>query len=141
MRVNFCVLNNTPVSMLTQYKTNQIIWAGYFSTLLSEGNQSLEDNRRSYLCFLITVIVKNNSQNLLSADSRPSVSQQLADSRPSVGRQLANSRPTVGQLLADRLPTVNQQLADRQPTVGQQFVICLRPKCWPAVGQQSANSR
>ena len=40
------------------------------------------------------VIVKNNSQNLLSANSWPSV-----------GRQLANSRPTVGQLPANCCPS------------------------------------
>lgn len=41
-----------------------------------------------------------------SADSRPTVGQQLADCRPTVCRLLANCRPTVSRLLTNSRPTV-----------------------------------
>ena len=62
---------------------------------------------------LRSVIVKNNSQNLLSADSWPSVGRQLAVCQPTVGRQSAVCWPTVGQQSADCWPTVGRQTADR----------------------------
>ena len=51
------------------------------------------------------VIVKNSSQNILSADCRPNVGRQSADCWPTVGRLLANSWPTVGQQSANSRPT------------------------------------
>ena len=66
------------------------------------------------------VIVKKSSPKNLSADCRSTVGQLSADSRPTV---------------------VADSWAVGQQTVGRQFVLCLRPKCWPTVGQQSADSR
>ena len=37
--------------------------------------------------------------------------------------------------------TVGRLLANSWPTDSQPFVLCLRPKCWPTVSQQSADSR
>ena len=42
------------------------------------------------------------------------------DSRPTVGRLSANSGPTIGQQLTDYRPTVARLSADCRPTVGQQ---------------------
>ena len=72
-----------------------------------------------HLIIELWVIVKNNSQNLLSANTWPTV-----------GRQTANCGPTDSQLSVDRWQTVRQQ-----------SLLCLRPKCWPTVGQQMADSR
>ena len=71
----------------------------------------------SVVLYLCMVIVKNNSQNLLSVDCRPTVGRLSADCRPTVGQLLANSRPTVDRQSADRRPTVGRQTADSRPTV------------------------
>ena len=79
----------------------------------------------------------NNSQNLLSADSRLTVGQQFVYVwGQSVGQQSTDSRPSVGQLLADSQPTIDQQSVNCWPTVGQ-----LSADCQLTVGRQSADSK
>ena len=67
------------------------------------GIQSLVQRTRQLIN--ASVIVKNNSQNLLSVDCRPTVGHLSADCWPTVGRQSTDSRPTVDRLSADCRPT------------------------------------
>ena len=84
-----------------------------------------EDHKLHSNCFKsvinVSVIVKNNFQNLLSGDCRPTVSQQRADCWPTVGRQTANCQPTVCVMFEAKV------LANSQPTVGQRSVTCWQP--------------
>ena len=76
--------------------------------------------------------MKNNSQNLLSVDCRPTVGRLFADCWPTVSQLLVDSWPTVGRLSAHSWATVcvrfeAKVLADCRPTVCRQSATCWQP--------------